>query len=353
MRKIIHIDMDCFYAAIEIRDDPSLEKLPVAVGGSELNRGVICTCNYLAREYGVHSAMSTAHAQRLCPDLVVVPVNITKYRKISMGIRDILTKYTRNIEPISLDEAYLDVTDSKLCHNSATRIASSIRDEISSKFNLTASAGVAPNKFLAKVASDWHKPDGQFVIEPNQVSDFIENLKVEKLPGVGNATAKKLYRLGIYTCGDVGVFPEKKLIDKFGKFGYRLIELSVGKDPRRVRTNINRKSFSVEKTFANDIQSLTYAHDQLMQLFNELELRLQKHKDRKISKQFVKIKFSNFFSTTVERRTEKLSKNIFTELFYEGYKRQEFPIRLLGLGLKFVDSRDRFHQYQLDFIKLG
>ncbi len=350
MRKIIHIDMDCFYAAIEIRDNPSLKNLPVAVGGSEINRGVICTCNYLARKYGIHSAMATSKAYRMCPDLIVMPVNMIKYKEISVEIRKIFLAYTKSIEPISLDEAYLDVTDCSLYHGSATWIANSIRGKIFEQFNLTSSAGVAPNKFLAKIASDWQKPNGQFVIEPEQVAEFIEQLKIEKIPGVGRATTKRLHRLGIYICKDIQNYPVKKLIAEFGKFGNKLIELSFGKDGRTVKSNVNRKSFSIERTFPVDIQSINCAKEQLMKLSIELKHRMQSYQDREIHKQFVKIKFNNFFSTTIERRSQQLSIDLFMELFIEGYARQQLPIRLLGLGLRFANQEK---PYQLPFLELA
>ena len=194
MQKIIHIDMDCFYAAIEIRDNPDLSTKPVAVGGSTDRRGVLTTCNYVARKYGIHSAMATATALRKCPNLIVLPVRMQLYKDVSSEIRDIFYQYTELVEPISLDEAYLDVTDSNHCYGSATWIASRIRKEIFNKCRITASAGVAPNKFLAKVASDWKKPNGQTVITPEDILDFVAKLKVEKINGVGKVTAEKLHR---------------------------------------------------------------------------------------------------------------------------------------------------------------
>ena len=200
-RKIIHVDCDCFYAAVEVRDDPRLRGRPVAVGGDPQRRGVIATCNYPAREFGVRSAMASSQALRLCPELVILPPDFDKYRRVSGQIQDIFRTFTNIIEPLSLDEAFLDVTESPLHANSATRIAEAIRRKVRETVNITVSAGVAPNKFLAKVASDWRKPDGLFVITPEQVAGFVAALPVKRISGVGRVTEDKLTALGIKTCG--------------------------------------------------------------------------------------------------------------------------------------------------------
>ena len=199
-RKIIHCDCDCFYASVEIRDDPSLAGLPVAVGGSPERRGVITTCNYVAREYGVHSAMPSAHARRLCPGLVILPPDFDKYRAASRQIRQIFYDYTDLVEPLSLDEAFLDVSAASACHGSATLIARDIRRRVRAEVGITISAGVAPNKFLAKVASDWNKPDGDFVVLPEQVDAFVAALPVRRISGVGKATAERLSGMGVSIC---------------------------------------------------------------------------------------------------------------------------------------------------------
>jgi len=192
MRKIIHVDMDCFYAAVEMRDNPSLRDIPLAIGGSRTQRGVISTANYPARKYGVRSAMSTAMALKLCPHLTLLPGRFDAYKEASAHIREIFSRYTARIEPLSLDEAYLDVTDSPHCHGSATLMAREIRQIIADELNLTASAGVAPIKFLAKIASDLNKPNGQYVITPEEMPQFLLTLPLAKIPGVGKVTAKKL-----------------------------------------------------------------------------------------------------------------------------------------------------------------
>ena len=200
-RKIIHCDCDCFYAAVEMRDNPALAELPLAVGGQPDRRGVIATCNYVARRYGVRSAMSSAQAVQRCPDLLILPPSMDKYRAASRTILAIYRDYTPLVQPLSLDEAYLDVTDSPHCRGSATLMAEEIRTRIRQEVGITASAGVGPNKFIAKIASDWNKPDGLYVVRPQDTDGFVAALPVGKLHGVGRVTAARLERLGIKTCG--------------------------------------------------------------------------------------------------------------------------------------------------------
>ncbi|MDR2032082.1 MAG: DNA polymerase IV, partial [Azoarcus sp.] len=212
MRKIIHCDCDCFYAAVEMRDDPSLRGKPLAVGGRPEARGVIATCNYEARAFGVHSAMSTAHALRLCPRIILLPPDFRRYRAASRQILAIYRDYTPRVEPLSLDEAYLEVSGLERCQGSATRMAEEIRARIRAEVRITASAGIAPNKFLAKVASDWNKPDGQFVVRPQEVDAFVAALPVEKIFGVGKVTAARLQKCGVRTCGDLRAWDLARLI---------------------------------------------------------------------------------------------------------------------------------------------
>lgn len=234
MRKIIHVDMDCFYAAIEMRDNPTLKEIPIAVGGNASRRGVICTANYPARRFGVRSAMSTATALKLCPHLKVLPGRMALYKETSAKIRQIFARYTDLIEPLSLDEAYLDVSDSKHCHGSATLIAQQIRQQIFAELNLTASAGIAPIKFLAKIASDLNKPNGQYVITPEQMDDFILKLPLNKIPGVGKVTFARLQEMGLETCADVRGTDVISLVRNLGKFGQSLWERSHGIDERLI-----------------------------------------------------------------------------------------------------------------------
>jgi DNA polymerase IV len=337
--KIIHIDMDSFYAAIEMRDNPSLRALPIAVGGSAQQRGVICTSNYKAREYGIRSAMATAQALRLCPNLVVLPVNMSKYRTVATTIRQIFYEFTALVEPISLDEAYLDVTDCRQYSGSGTWIAKAIRKRIHQRTGLTASAGVAPNKFLAKIASEWHKPNGLYVITPAQVNKFVAALPIDKIIGVGKVTTKKLHDLNIYHCSDLQKIPLNSLTKTFGSFGKRLHELSFGIDNRLVEANRLRKSLSVEQTFPTDITEPKQVDAALELLFIKLKERLANYLEYPIQKQFLKIKFQDFTRTTIERGISSLSVELFKQLFQQGYERKQLPIRLIGIGIHFASAK--------------
>ena len=334
-RKIIHADCDCFYAAIEMRDDPALAGMPVAVGGSEDRRGVIATCNYEARQYGVHSAMASATAKRKCRDLIIIPGNMEKYRAASKEMHRIFREYTEIIEPLSLDEAFLDVSETKKCRGSGTLMAQEIRDKVRQEIGITLSAGIAPNKFLAKIASDWNKPDGQFVITPDKIDEFVVTLPVRKLYGVGKVTARKMELLGIETCGDMQQYKKTELIEMFSSFGETLYTLCRGIDERPVQTEGRRKSISVEHTFAEDLPSLDSCISTLPELMEKLEERIQKSKKKvTIGKQFVKIKFSDFVSTTVEQSASNLDLDIFKSLCKTGFERGNKPVRLLGLGVR-------------------
>ena len=346
-RKIIHIDMDCFFAAIEIRDNPSLKNKSVAVGGAANKRGVICTANYVARKYGIHSAMATAYAKRSCPNLIIIPTDIAKYKKASFAIHKILSCFTNLIEPLSLDEAYLDVTNSPHFQGSATLIAKEIKKRIFKQEKLIASAGIAPNKLLAKIASDWKKPDGLFVIHPDQIKTFIEPLPVNKLFGVGNVTANKLTSLGVKTCQDLQNFTLEKLIKHFGSFGLNLYYLSRGIDNRKVEPGKKRKSLSIERTFPKDL-SQNECQQIIDDLYQELAIKLQNKKNFLINKQFIKIKFGDFKSTTVECLTNTISKQKFRQLLITGLKRHINPVRLIGIGVRFANNN--LNQQQLSLL---
>lgn len=300
-KKIIHVDMDCFFAAIEMRDDPVLMGIPLAIGGSVESRGVICTANYLARRYGVHSAMSTARAFKLCPDLKVLPVRMEVYEAVSLQIQEIFSRYTSNFEPISLDEAYLDVTDCEACRGSATLIAQEIRTSINNELNLTASAGVAPIKFLAKIASDVNKPNGQFVIAPNEVESFVRSLPLCKIPGVGPKTSKRLYDLGLNTCADVQRASISTVIKEFGKVGVEIWNRCHGIDERTVCADSLRKTVGIEITLPQDIHDWEQCKKKIGHLYPELMRRLRQYSpDLSVSRQGVKIKFDDFYLTSHE-----------------------------------------------------
>ena len=342
-RKIIHLDMDCFFAAIEMRDDPALREVPLAVGGSPDKRGVVSTCNYPARGFGVHSAMAMAYALRLCPKLTILPVRMDHYRQVSAQIRDIFSRYTSLIEPLSLDEAYLDVSEVTLHNGSATLIARDIRRAIRDELGLTASAGVAPNKFIAKVCSDENKPDGQFVVTPDEVDAFCRQLPLTRIPGVGKVTAKRLEGLGMTICEDVRQAGEAAMVQHFGSFGALLYRRAHGIDDRPVTTSRIRKSLSVERTFPEDIHALQAVQAPLEKLFAELAGRLENHPDRQIRNQQLKLKFADFSQTTMERASNSLDKSLFYDLLPDAWERGGGKaIRLLGLGVSFR-SEDHPH----------
>ncbi|MGD8175519.1 DNA polymerase IV [Marinimicrobium sp. ARAG 43.8] len=352
MRKIIHCDADCFFAAIEMRDDPSLRHRPMAVGGGADRRGVISTCNYEARRYGVRSAMASAYAKRLCPDLLIVPHRMEAYREASLTMRHVFYDFSDRVEPLSLDEAYLDVTDSDHCQGSATRMAEAIRERIRETLGITVSAGVAPNKFLAKVASDWRKPDGLFVVTPDQVADFVRTLPVTRVPGVGRATAQRLAELGVKTCGDLRAFDVFALSERFGAFGARLHHLSHGRDEREVTVSRRRKSLSVEHTFAQDLPDLPHCLGQIPGLLQSLGLRLRRvDGDYRVVKTFVKLKFDDFTATTLERAGTSINAAVYRGLCEEAFARGNRPVRLLGLGVRFVDLREDQAFFQLDLFE--
>nr|WP_261885925.1 DNA polymerase IV [Vibrio pomeroyi] len=329
-----------------MRDNPSYRNRPLAVGGHEKQRGVLSTCNYEARKFGVRSAMPTGKALQLCPNLLVVPGRMSVYVEISKKIREIFSRYTSVIEPLSLDEAFLDVTDSKQCHGSATLIAESIRRDIWNELNLTASAGIAPIKFLAKVASDMNKPNGQFVIPPQDVQAVIDELPLEKIPGVGKVSIEKLHQAGFFTCKDIKESDYRDLLLKFGRQGASLWKRSHGIDDREVIIERERKSVGVERTFTQNIS--TYAECwQVIEdkLFPELETRLEKASPSKaIIKQGIKLKFADFQQTTIEHIHASLDREHFKELLSEILKRQQGrEIRLLGLSVM-LQPKDQMRQ---------
>ncbi|HEY8898810.1 MAG TPA: DNA polymerase IV [Chthoniobacterales bacterium] len=344
-RKIIHVDMDCFYAAVELRERPELAGRPVAVGGGS-RRGVVTTCNYEARKFGVHSAMPGFMARERCPQLVFLPLRFDLYREESQKIRAILRRHTPLVEPLSLDEAYLDVTASD---RFAWDIARNIRAEIRAETGLTASAGVAANKMLAKIASDWRKPDGQFAILPEQTEAFMRDLPIRKVWGIGPKSAERFAAQGIHTCGDLQGLPLVEMVARHGKWGEELYRLCRGLDDRRVQPHRVRKSLSNESTFSENLPTLAACRDQLSSLAEELlaELR-EKAADRAIRKAFVKIKYADFTRTTRECLCTVPTPEVFLHLLAQAHARKSLPVRLLGTGVRFAEAAPDAEGEQLE-----
>ncbi|MES2309906.1 MAG: DNA polymerase IV [Verrucomicrobiota bacterium] len=334
-RKIIHLDMDCFYAAVEMREHPELAGKPIAVGGGS-RRGVITTCNYEARKFGIHSAMPGFHARERCPHLIFLPVRFDLYRAESAKIRQILKSYTPLVEPLSLDEAYLDVTG---LDRYAWDIAKEIRKRILEETHLTSSAGIASNKMLAKIASDWRKPNGQFAILPAEVEAFMAQLPVRKIWGVGPKSAERFEKQGIRTCGDLQKIDLPELVRQQGKWGAELYRLCRGIDDRPVEPNRVRKSLSNECTYSDHLTTLEECLGELDKLVMELEEELKtKAPERLIHKAFVKVKFSDFTRTTKECICSHPTRETYHSLLREAYNRSPRPVRLLGTGVRFVEE---------------
>jgi DNA polymerase-4 len=338
LRKIIHIDMDCFYAAIEERENPALRGKPVGVGGSE-RRGVLTTANYEARKYGCRSAMPVFKALELCPHLILVPVQFDLYRAVSSQIRSIFGRFTDLIEPLSLDEAYLDVSH---LQSSGEAVAREIRAQIFEETGLTASAGIASNKLIAKIASDWHKPNGQKQVTAEELAAFIAELPVGRIWGVGKKMREKLTALGIETCGDLQKRDQIELSQRFGKWGVELWHLCRGIDDRAVTPDRTRKSVSSETTFSENIEALPALVPPMRGMLDGLREDLAKsHADRVIRSLVVKMKFADFHRTTAERAGHSIDPAIFEELLTEAWKRgNNRAVRLLGVGVRFEDPKE-------------
>ncbi len=348
MRKIIHIDCDCFFAAIEMRDDPRLAGRPLAVGGQPDQRGVIPTCNYVARACGVRSAMASRQALALCPGLLIVRPRFEAYKAASKQILAILADYSELIEPVSLDEAYLDVSDCRQFGGSATLIARDIRRRVHEQLHIRVSAGVAPNKFLAKIASDWHKPDGLCVITPDQVQDFVAQLPVARLHGVGRVTAQRLKALGIDTCADLRQRERLALVREFGSFGERLWQLAHGIDERAVQVARRRQSLSVEHTFERDLPDLASCLAQLPALHAELSGRLARlDASYRIDKPLVKLKFHDFSQTTLEQAGSGHALENYQRLLAAAHARGGKAVRLVGIGVRLRDLHGQGEQLEL------
>ncbi len=338
MRKCIHIDMDCFYAAVEEREQPELCGLPVAVGGSS-RRGVICAANYEARKYGVRSAMPGFKAVKLCPQLIMLPVRFDLYRAESVKIRAIFGRFTELIEPLSLDEAYLDVSH---WQSSASAIAREVRAQIFEETGLRASAGIAPNKMLAKIASDWNKPNGQFEVKVEEIDVFMRELPVAKLWGVGKRMQEKLTRIGVQTCGDLQKLDKFEMSRRFGKWGMELYRLCRGCDEREVKPHRSRKSISKENTFTEDVRNSAELLPVIQRMQEQIsELLQRRYGDRQVRALVVKLKFSDFTRTTAESAHTQMSDEVFRVLLEEAWSRGGGKsVRLCGIGVRLMDEKD-------------
>jgi len=345
MRKIIHIDMDCFYAAIEERENPSLRGKPIAVGGSG-RRGVLTTANYEARRFGCRSAMPGYRALELCPQLVMLPVRFDLYRSESSRIRAIFARFTELIEPLSLDEAYLDVS---ALRSSGAAVAREIRAQVREETGLTASAGIGPNKLIAKIASDWKKPDGQFEVKPDDVDEFMRGLPVKKLWGVGRRSNERLANLGIETCGDLRRFEKLELSQRLGRWGLELWKLCRGIDERDVCTDRPSKSLSTERTFSEDVTTVQALEPVLGAMTAKLQESLsRRHAERSIRSLVVKLKFTDFERTTAERSHPEIDESVLSALLGQAWARgQGRGVRLLGVGVRFHDP-DEGRQLRLE-----
>ncbi len=335
MRKIIHLDLDCFYAAVEEKYNPNLKNKPVGIGGPSEYRGVLCTANYAARKFGVRAAMSTSQAKKLCPQLILIPPHFDLYKKESASILSIYREFTKKIEPLSLDEAYLDVSHS----SNATLLAQKIRERVQTETKLTVSAGIAPNKLLAKIASDWKKPNGIFVVKPNEASQFISQLPVSKLFGVGKVTKENLATHQIFTCSDLQNANPLVLRKIFGSKWETYREMSFGRDSREVITESCPKSLSIESTFDEDLLDFSTISQEVQALFPDWLERLQefknKHPEIEIKSWFVKIKLSSFkVYTKVTADSRMPTLDDFLSLLFRLWSENPEAVRLIGFGLK-------------------
>lgn len=342
-RKIIHIDMDAFFASVEQRDSPELKGKPVIVGGEPDSRGVVAACSYEARRYGIHSAMSSSRAYKLCPSAVFMRPRFEAYKAVSKQIREIFEEYTDIIEPLSLDEAFLDVTENKLAMESATEIAKEIREKILLKTGLTASAGVSFNKFLAKVASDYHKPDGMTVIPPEKAARFIDKLPVGKFFGVGKVTEKKMHSLGIRRGGDLKRYSLEKLTKLFGKSGNYFYKIAHGEDDRPVVSKWVRKSIGKETTLAEDTNNFDVILEILSGIAEKIA-HLLKRSGRYGKTVTLKVKYFDFVQVTrsvtvYEPPVESRDIMHYVKELLKNTEAGEKKVRLLGVSIsRFSDE---------------
>ncbi len=350
MRKIIHIDMDAFYASVELRERPELQHLPVVIS-SHHPRAVITAASYPARQFGLRSAMSMSQAKKLCPQVVVIEPNFEKYREVSAQIHQIFQHYTALIEPLSLDEAYLDVTENLQNIPSATEVAERIRADIFRLTGLTASAGVAPNKFLAKIASDWHKPNGICIIKPTQVQNFIHDLPLKKIPGVGKVTQEKLKSLHLETLGDLQKVEENLLIQHFGKYGKQLFLYAQGIDDRPVQAERQRQQISNETTFDDDRtleQCAPYWDNLIERVWRSLDKKQMQARGVTVKlklKNFQVLQHSKSFKQALNSQHDM--QKVVQILLSEMQIPEHFQFRLIGVGLYQLSEQQEESQLSL------
>lgn len=348
-KKIIHIDMDSFYASVEVSEKPFLKNKPVAVGGKPNERGVLTTCNYTARRYGVHSGMPAKKAISLCKNLIILPVNIEKYKNISKEIFKIFKCYSKKIEPISVDEAYIDVTESDYCNGNPEEMARQIRSCIFNDFKITASAGISCNKLISKICSDLKKPNNQYCICDNEIPEFIKNIRLSSLPGIGKVNYKKCISFNMEYCKDMYNYSRTDLVKIFGLYGSTLYDFIRGVDTRDVDMSRVRKSISVEDTFLKDlvdsdtcISKIHYLHDKLIE-----RCKSNNVSQNLVKEIFIKIKFNNFQTITRQTKCSKLSLNSFIQLFTDNIDIIKRPIRLLGVGFTLKEKEQERIQYDI------
>ncbi len=352
-RKIIHIDMDAFYASVEQYDNPDLRGKPIAVGGGS-DRGVVAAASYESRKFGVRSAMSGKQAKKLCPDLIFVKARFSRYKEVSTQIRKIFYEYTDLVEPLSLDEAFLDVTVNKINNPSATFIAEEIRAKIFEKTGLTASAGISVNKFLAKIASDENKPNGQYLIPPDKIQSFLEDLRIERFFGIGKVTADKMKKMGIFTGKDLKEWPLEELEKRFKSSGRHYYQIVRGIHQSPVKPFRERKSLSAERTFSEDIIDVTVLDEKLFEICREVNQRLKKG-DFRGKTVTLKIKYKDFTVST-RSKTFDFYFNDYKTIYSEAKELllANFPkkfIRLLGVGVSNFEKEEEpqeFKPYQIE-----
>jgi len=330
-RQVIHIDCDCFFASVEMRDNPPLAQVPLAIGGDPSGRGVISTCNYLARQYGVHSAMPSARALSLCPQLTLLRGDMARYKQASVEIMAIIREYAELFEQVSIDEAYLEVSEPDF----AVQIAEAIRQQVKQQVGVTVSAGVAPNRFLAKVASDYRKPDGLTHVTGEQVAEFVAALPVRAIPGVGPRLEEKLLADGIRYCFELQQWTLGKLIHRYGRMGAVLFDRCRGQDNRELKPERVRKSVSVERTFSRDVGTEAECLGQLPDLLERWQQRiLQAGWQPEKLQPFVKVKFADFSQTTLADCHAPANLDGFQQMLKSALKRQNKQVRLLGIGAR-------------------